>query len=81
MEGDQDVPREQLDQAAAWSGRAAMHVGDSGQRCSASPGHLSHWNVHEKSSSPGGQWLRVALMGKRSRAGGGHLSCPDDCPA
>lgn len=28
-----------------------------------------------KSSSPGGQWLRVAVM-KRSRAGGGHLSCP-----
>lgn len=23
----------------------------------------------------------VALMGKRSRAGGWHLSCPDDCPA
>lgn len=46
MEGDQDVPREQLDQVPAWSGRATMHVEDSGQWCSASPGHLSHWNVH-----------------------------------
>ena len=46
MEGDQDMPREQLDQVPAWSGRATMHVEDPRQWCSASPGHLSHWDVH-----------------------------------
>lgn len=46
MEGDQDVPREQLDQVPAWSGRVTIHVEDPRQWRSASPEHLGSWDVH-----------------------------------
>ena len=40
MEGDQDVPREQLDQVPPWFGRVAIHVEDPRQWLSASPERL-----------------------------------------